>query len=763
MKNFFDELDELVFICDQNYKISFTNKLFHKILGGDLRYWYNRNVRAEFKGWPDDIEEESKPLEHIKFHLKNDQSIHWRRINLSKPGYYLYLGSLSHNNGLDSDFLKAVLKEAHGPLSGIQHVLSLLAKTDLTTYQANCIHIIEDAIYSSINLLQDTFDSVLYERQEDRRKKVPKDSGMVSIVRSVIELLNPRTNRRGAEIAAYYHPRLPALVRVDDDRLKRLIFNLISECLVYSSEGVLVSVEPEKLSKKPENIQYNSGNSEQDQKSKPTEIIIHIVSTENETQYSKVLKQEFKENKIPWAMIVRKLIDKLNANIEIGQFEHGFGFKLRLPVQNIKIDKDFNNDSLRGRHICIFSESISLSKGLALQAQSFGAKTLEFNSRNAFNQFLKQKTEERNFKSDILLYQAIENYEFEKEIDVFPVKLVLLNQTQNQDIKKAFDGCLLTPIRAESLVSRISAAEATHRVRQQLEEEKELIQEETLDKSQPAQSENEGQTISHNKNKVEPLIEEEKKSDQELELKTASNQEEKVIDSDLIKQTNPDKIKEENIIKDIEDKKTLKEEGQEDPQISDHTIDQSQINSMSPEERDHQTSSEKSELGQVEPPDHQLESYINLNKKTFNNKHPKILVAEDNALNALLVKTFLENENCEVTIAEDGMKAIEVFESKDFDLVFLDMRMPKMDGLEVARRIRKMNSSKSEKPLVALTANVFEEDRKACLEAGMDDFLTKPIDSERLASIIVKWLQTRNNINFMPKQQGETAKIAAEN
>jgi CheY-like chemotaxis protein len=118
-----------------------------------------------------------------------------------------------------------------------------------------------------------------------------------------------------------------------------------------------------------------------------------------------------------------------------------------------------------------------------------------------------------------------------------------------------------------------------------------------------------------------------------------------------------------------------------------------------------------------------------------------ILVAEDNEINALLARSLLTKLGHRPVLATTGIAAVESFlaaRAADvaFDLVLLDVRMPGIDGLEAARRIRAAEAGETRVPIVALTANAFPEHREACLEAGMDAFLTKPLDREKLALVL---------------------------
>jgi two-component system sensor histidine kinase RpfC len=113
-----------------------------------------------------------------------------------------------------------------------------------------------------------------------------------------------------------------------------------------------------------------------------------------------------------------------------------------------------------------------------------------------------------------------------------------------------------------------------------------------------------------------------------------------------------------------------------------------------------------------------------------------ILVAEDNAINAKFITTLLEQAGHRVDLAENGREALLKLQAKPYQLVFMDMRMPELDGLEAGRQWRAQEKDAERMPIIALTANVTEEDRQRCLEAGMDDFLSKPVSPERLSSII---------------------------
>lgn len=125
-------------------------------------------------------------------------------------------------------------------------------------------------------------------------------------------------------------------------------------------------------------------------------------------------------------------------------------------------------------------------------------------------------------------------------------------------------------------------------------------------------------------------------------------------------------------------------------------------------------------------------------------KKLSILVAEDNAVNQFLIKALLKKEGHTVDIANDGVEALEKLQapSASYDLIFLDIHMPKLDGVETAIQVRKLKNECANLPIIALTANVLPEHRALYLKSGMNDFLSKPIDEALLLAALKKWGST---------------------
>ncbi len=118
-------------------------------------------------------------------------------------------------------------------------------------------------------------------------------------------------------------------------------------------------------------------------------------------------------------------------------------------------------------------------------------------------------------------------------------------------------------------------------------------------------------------------------------------------------------------------------------------------------------------------------------------KHVKLLVAEDNPVNQKLVVRLLEKLGAQVLLAHDGVQAVEIAkQTPDLMIVFMDCQMPNMDGFDATREIRKMYP---DLPICALTANAMSTDRDKCFDAGMNDYLTKPIRRADLAATLQQW------------------------
>ncbi len=120
----------------------------------------------------------------------------------------------------------------------------------------------------------------------------------------------------------------------------------------------------------------------------------------------------------------------------------------------------------------------------------------------------------------------------------------------------------------------------------------------------------------------------------------------------------------------------------------------------------------------------------------------RILLVEDEPVNQQVARTMLELAGLEVDVADDGERALELARERRYGAILMDVQMPRMDGLDATRRIRGLPAQR-DTPVIATTGNAFAEDRERCLRAGMNDFIAKPVDPQRLFSVLLGWLDAR--------------------
>ena len=139
---------------------------------------------------------------------------------------------------------------------------------------------------------------------------------------------------------------------------------------------------------------------------------------------------------------------------------------------------------------------------------------------------------------------------------------------------------------------------------------------------------------------------------------------------------------------------------------------------------------------------------IGMGNSTFIAPRASVLVVDDNALNLKVATGYLKPYQVQTETAKSGMEAIDMIRQKKYDLVFMDHMMPDMDGIETHREIRLLEKDYVAKlPVVALTANAVGEISEMFMKEGFQDFMTKPIQSERLKEVLRRWLPKELIIN----------------
>jgi len=121
----------------------------------------------------------------------------------------------------------------------------------------------------------------------------------------------------------------------------------------------------------------------------------------------------------------------------------------------------------------------------------------------------------------------------------------------------------------------------------------------------------------------------------------------------------------------------------------------------------------------------------------------KILVAEDNQINQKVALRLLSLLGYSADVAKNGAEAVQMLKAGEYHAVLMDMQMPVMDGLEATRAIRQLDGALSRTPIIALTASAMQGESQKCFAAGMDDFISKPIENDKLAAVLERWTERR--------------------
>jgi len=128
------------------------------------------------------------------------------------------------------------------------------------------------------------------------------------------------------------------------------------------------------------------------------------------------------------------------------------------------------------------------------------------------------------------------------------------------------------------------------------------------------------------------------------------------------------------------------------------------------------------------------------------NKSLMLLIVEDDVIIRMVIEKFSMRKGWKVVLAEDGLAALDVYPMQDFDVIIMDCQMPGLDGYKTTKAIRQLERLRGIRtPIIAMTAEASNEAREACLNAGMDDYLTKPLEASEFYEIVEKWATSKKN------------------
>ncbi len=129
----------------------------------------------------------------------------------------------------------------------------------------------------------------------------------------------------------------------------------------------------------------------------------------------------------------------------------------------------------------------------------------------------------------------------------------------------------------------------------------------------------------------------------------------------------------------------------------------------------------------------------------IDSEHFHILLAEDNPVNQKIAQRMLKHLGYPVDVAANGLEALQALEHKSYNIILMDIQMPEMDGLEATRIIRQRLSAEEQPRIIAVTAHALDYSREMCIDAGMDDYISKPVQKDELAEVLSRYQPSRDS------------------
>ncbi|MEO1151049.1 MAG: response regulator [Pseudomonadota bacterium] len=588
-----------------------------------------------------------------------------------------------HRSDFKIKFLATMSHEMRTPLNGILGMTGLLLDTPLDANQRAYADAVRESGSVLLALINDLLDYSKFESGKFELDNTTFDTH--ALFHGVAELLCPRAADKGIEIATVLDPSVPARLRADQARLRQILVNLVGNGVKFTDEGgVVIEVSAEDLDAREINLVVRVRDTGVGMKTDTRSAIFEEFSQVGADSERKL------EGTGLGLAIAKKLTEAMGGQISVESdigvgsvFQFNVKAEAAAPAAMPSLDAAFP--------VVLLTASPVLARATRMQLQAVGHRDIRV---------VETETDALVFLKDNPSALLLCDSSFAQSGGVSLTRaaqrsLVLLTPVMRQQLElfqqQGFDGYLIKPVRQQSLHEQLNPSVSRQSTPSLRGQETDELGTKRSRKTAPPVSPSRGEPPA---NEIADMI--------------ATLAGTPIAGSGEASSQEDGGKTPENFATTMQTSKTAPESTPADPEKS------------TPSALGAQSGSKSGSKSRSRPP-------------------LTILLAEDNRINAILATALIEREGHDVVVAVNGVEAIAALEAQDFDMILMDMHMPEMDGLAAARAIRVLDTPKAKIPIIALTANAMASDRKKCLDAGMDDFLSKPFEPEDFTHMLTKW------------------------